>query len=106
MKSIIFALTFLLFASFFALEVAKVQAEPICVYSITFEDMNGNVVSKVRFVEGANLSNLEMPTAPNLDGYIFIGWSEELPKNMPGYSIIIEAVYVTSTSIVFQTKLG
>jgi hypothetical protein len=106
MKTIIFALTCLLFASFFALEVAKVQAEPICVYSITFEDMNGNVVSKVRFVEGANLSNYELPIAPNLEGYIFIGWSEALPKEMPGYSIILEAVYISSTSIVFQTKLG
>jgi hypothetical protein len=106
MKTIIIALTFLLFASFFALEVAKVQAEPISIYSITFEDLNGNVVSRARYVEGANLRDFELPTAPNLEGFIFIGWSEVLPNEMPGHSIILEAVYISATSIVFQTKLG
>lgn len=106
MKTIIISLAFLLFASFFALEVAKVQAEPISVYSITFEDMEGNQVSKVRFVEGADLSEFNLPIAPDLEGYIFVGWSHELPKEMPGYSIILEAVYISKTSIVFQTNLG
>ena len=106
MKIAIISLTFLLIASFFALEMTKLQAEPISIYTITFEDINGDTVEKVRFVEGADLSTFQMPIAPNIEGYVFIGWSIDLPDKMPNHSMIIEAVYMATTTIVINHQIG
>ncbi len=106
MKTIIISLLFMLAASFYFLEVSKLQAKEISIYSITFEDLHGNTVSKRHYAEGADLSLLELPVAPDLDGYLFIGWSISLPETMPGHSMIIEAIYMRTTSVTFKKSMG
>jgi hypothetical protein len=106
MKSIIIALLFMLIASFYFFEVSKLHAQDIAIYSITFEDLNGSSVSKYYFVEGADLSEVKCPEGFDIDGYIFVGWSISLPDKMPSNSMVIEAVYMKTTTIIYQHSIG
>lgn len=94
MKYIIMALTVMLAAMLFILEVSKTQATSIDIYEITFEDHQGNAVQSEYYAAGANLSNLALPEAPERAGYVFVGWSAELPETMPHANLVFVAIYM------------
>lgn len=97
MKLIMTTLTFLLIASIYVLMIQEVQAQTIEIYSITFESQDGRKIDSFRYVAGADLSKIELPEAPELEGYVFIGWSAPLPDTMPNHSVVYVAVYMQST---------
>lgn len=94
MKYIIMALTVMLAASLFLLEVSKTQATSIEIKEITFEDASGNVVHQEHIAAGASLEGYLLPEAPVRDGYVFVGWSGELPEFMPNADLVYVAVYL------------
>jgi len=96
MKYIIIILTVLLAASFYTLEVSKAYATNIEISQIIFEDHDGQVIYKEYVAAGANLSDFSLPTVENRSGYVFMGWSIELPEVMPNYNMIIVAQYMRS----------
>ena len=61
MKYIIMALTVMLAASLFLLEVSKTQATTIEIKEITFEDASGNVVHQEHIASGASLEGYLLP---------------------------------------------
>lgn len=94
MKFAIITLTLLLTSMIFILEVSKAHATHIEVYSIQFEDHEGDTVEKLYYAAGADLSDVELPEAPIREGYQFVGWSEVLPEHMPNAHLIYEPIYV------------
>lgn len=103
MKTIIIALTVLLIASIYILMFQEVQAQTVVIYSITCEDHEGNTIDSIRFAAGADLTQVELPDAPERDGYVFVGWSAALPKTMPQYSLVYVPVYMRATLTVYHT---
>lgn len=94
MKYMIIILTVLLAASLYILEVSKAYATSIEIYEIVFEDHDGQVIYREYVAAGADLSNFTLPEVQNRNGYVFMGWSIELPEVMPNYSIVIVAEYM------------
>jgi len=94
MKYIIIILTLMLAASLYILEVSKVYATPIEIYQVVFEDHDGKVIYKEYVSAGADLSDFMMPEVNSRSGYVFIGWSAELPEVMPSANIVIVAQYL------------
>jgi hypothetical protein len=94
MKYIIMALTVMLAAMLFVLEVSKTQATSVEIYEIVCEDHQGNVVKSEYFAAGANLNDFEFPAAPERVGYVFVGWSAELPKVMPYANLVYVPIYM------------
>jgi hypothetical protein len=103
MKIMITALTVLLVASIYILMFQEAQAQSVQIYSITCEDSEGNKLHSVRYAAGADLSELELPEAPAREGYVFIGWSAELPETMPNSSLVYVPIYMQTTLTVYQT---
>lgn len=97
MKYIIMTLTMLLAAMTFVLEVSKTHAITVDIQKISFEDHMGNVVYSEHFAAGADLSEFVLPDAPERPGYIFVGWSGELPEEMPHADLVYVAIYVEHT---------
>ncbi|MDY0075101.1 MAG: hypothetical protein WC992_01185 [Acholeplasmataceae bacterium] len=94
MKYVIMALTVMLAAMIFILEVSKAQATFIQIHQIVIEDHEGNVIYSEYFAEGADLKAFSLPEAPIRPGYTFIGWSADLPEEMPEHSIVIVPTYI------------
>lgn len=94
MKYMIMALTVMLAAMFFILEVTKTQATSVELNRVIFEDHHGNVVLSEYVAYGASLSNFELPVAPERDGYVFVGWSASLPEVMPNADLVFTPVYM------------
>ena len=94
MKYIIMALTVMLAAMFFVLEVSKAQATAVEIHQVMFEDHNGNVISSEYVAFGASLDHIELPEAPERLGYIFVGWSASLPESMPQADLVFTPIYV------------
>ncbi len=97
MKYIIMTLTMLLAAMTFVLEVSKTHATTVDIQEISFEDHLGNVVYSEHLAAGANLSDFVLPEGPERPGYLFVGWSGELPDEMPNADLIYVAVYIEQT---------
>ena len=97
MKYIILTLTMLLAAMTFVLEVSQTYATHIDIQKISFEDHLGNVVYSEHIVAGADLSDFVLPEAPERPGYLFVGWSGELPDEMPYANLVYVAIYVEQT---------
>jgi hypothetical protein len=102
MKALITALTVLLVASIYILMFQEAQAQSVQIYSITCEDSKGNKIQSVRFAAGADLSKVELPSAPEREGYMFIGWSAELPETMPNNSLVYVPIYMQTTLTIHQ----
>ena len=94
MKYIIITLTMLLAAMTFVLEVSKTHATSVDIQKVSFEDHLGNVIYSEHVVAGADLSDLKLPEAPDRPGYIFVGWSGELPHEMPHADLVYIAIYM------------
>lgn len=94
MKYFILTLTMLLAAMTFVLEVSKTHATTVDIQKISFEDHLGNVVYSEHITAGADLSNFILPEGPVRVGYLFIGWSGELPDDMPHADLVYVAMYV------------
>lgn len=94
MKYIIMALTVMLAAMIFILEVSKTQATSVELNKVVFEDHNGNVVLSEYVAYGASLSGFELPEAPLRVGYVFVAWSAELPEHMPNADLVFTPVYM------------
>jgi hypothetical protein len=94
MKYIIILLTVLLAASLYTLEVSKAYATSIEIYEIVFEDHDGQIIYREYVAAGADLSNFDLPVVENRSGYLFMGWSIELPDTMPNYNMVIVAQYM------------
>ncbi len=103
MKAIITALTVMLVASIYILMFQEVQAQTVEIYSITCEDHEGNKLQSVRFAAGADLSEVDLPDAPARDGFIFVGWSAELPDKMPNNSLVYVPIYMQASLTIYQT---
>ena len=74
--------------------ISEAKATTLEIHEIVYEDHNGNAVHTDYYVTGADLSDYEAPEAPQRQGYVFIGWSYELPNEMPDADIIISASYM------------
>lgn len=103
MKKAIVILAVLLSAMMFTLEVTKVQANSIQLNKLEFVTPDQEVVYSRYFEVGANLSELDIPDAPDKEGYIFVGWSIEKPETMPNYHMRIEAQYMKNQVVVHKT---
>ncbi len=103
MKAMITALTVLLVASIYILMFQEAQAQSVQIYSITYEDSDGNKLHSVRYAAGADLSEVELPEAPEREGYVFIGWSAELPEIMPNSSLVYVPIYMQTSLTVYHT---
>ncbi len=85
--------------STFAIEVVDASTEPEDPseptpneYTVTFVDMNGEVIDTVTVVEGGAAT---APTAPTVAGYDFTGWDKAF-DNVTG-DITVKAVYTVKT---------
>lgn len=94
MKYMIMALTVMLAAMLFVLEVTKTHALAVNIYEITCEDHQGNVIYSEYFAAGADLESFEFPDAPVRNGYVFVGWSAVLPETMPEANLIFVPIYM------------
>jgi hypothetical protein len=94
MKLLIMTLTILLAASVYFLQVTETQATSINIHVLVFEGHDGSIVEKAYFAHGADLSEYELPEAPERQGYVFVSWSGELPKEMPDADLYFVAVYM------------
>lgn len=103
MKKAIVILAVLLSAMMFTLEVSKVQANSIKLNRLEFVVSETDVVYAHYFESGADLSGVELPEAPEKDGYIFVGWSIDLPDQMPNNNIVIHAQYMITQVVVYKT---
>ncbi|MCD4826321.1 MAG: InlB B-repeat-containing protein [Acholeplasmataceae bacterium] len=103
MKKAIVILAVLLSAMMFTLEVSKVQANPIKLNRIEFVDSDMEVVYAHYFEVGSDLSDVVLPDAPEKEGYTFVGWSIELPDEMPDYNMVIHAQYMVTQVVVHKT---
>ena len=59
-------------------------------YSITFNTDGGTKIQSI--IQDYNTEIIE-PDNPIKEGYNFIGWDKEIPKNMPAYNIILTALW-------------
>ena len=103
MKYLIIILTVLLAASLYTLEVSKAYATNIEIYEIIFEDYDGDVIYREYVAAGADLSNFVLPEAESRNGYLFMGWSAELPEVMPFANLVIVAEYMQAEMRVTAT---
>lgn len=105
MKKTIIILAVLFSAMLFTLEVSKVQANPIKLNKLEFVTYDMDLVYGNYFETGADLSQLEIPDPPQKEGYIFVGWSIEIPETMPDYNMRIFAQYMIAQVVVYE-KIG
>jgi hypothetical protein len=90
----IMALLIMLSAMIFILEVSMTRAASIDLNRVMFEDYQGNVIASDYFAAGASLENIELPTPPQREGYVFISWSAELPVTMPDADLVFTPIYM------------
>ena len=100
MKRIIIILTVVLAGMIFNLEASKLSAYETNEKMIEFVTFDSDVVYRAYYAPGTDLTKLEIPDAPEKDGYIFIGWSIEIPEEMPNYHMRIHAKYIQSEVII------
>ncbi len=94
MKYIIMALTVMLAAMLFILEVSKTQAASVDIHKIIFEDHHGYVITSEYVTSGSSLVHFDMPQPPHRDGYVFLRWSGELPETMPQSDLVLTPIYM------------
>ena len=94
MKTIIMILTLLLVGMMYTLQISQTQATSLHLHEITFAESDGQVLYSEFFVEGAKLINVEFPSAPEKEGYVFVGWSYDLALGMPDYNLIVYPQYM------------
>lgn len=94
MKYIIMALTVMLAAMLFILEVSKAEAIAVEIHQVMFEDHNGNVISSEYVAYGATLDHITLPEAPERLGYVFFGWSASFPETMPQADLVFTPIYM------------
>jgi tRNA A37 threonylcarbamoyladenosine biosynthesis protein TsaE len=102
MKKIIVILAVILSAMMFTLEVSKLHANSVELKMLEFVTHDQDVVFRDYFEPGTDLTDLEIPDAPDKDGFIFVGWSVEIPEEMPNYHVRIEAQYMRSEVVVHE----
>ncbi len=100
MRAIIIALTFLMISAVYMLEVSMAQAHSLTIHEITYVDQDNQVIHKDYFATGADLSDYDLPEAPERAGYVFVGWSFEVPKHMPDADLIVHAQYIQNVVII------
>lgn len=94
MKSIIMILTILLIAVTYTLSISQTQATSMHMHELSFADIDGQIIHSETFVEGADLSDYQLPDAPAKEGYIFLGWSYDFSEAMPAADIIVYPEYL------------
>ena len=87
----------------FILEVSKLQANSVELKTLEFVTTDQDVVFRDYFEVGTDLSELNIPDAPDKDGYIFVGWSADAPNTMPNYHVRIIAQYMQANASVRET---
>lgn len=65
-------------------------------YEVTFLDINNNVISKYMVEKGASIIP---PTAPIVDGFEFVGWSQE--TNNIKSNIIVKSIYKSIVTVYY-----
>ena len=100
MRALITGLTFLMIASVYMLEVSMTQAQALAIHQITYVDENDQVVHRDYYAAGTDLSDYQLPEAPERMGYVFVGWSFEIPDKMPNADLIVHAQYVKNVVII------
>jgi uncharacterized repeat protein (TIGR02543 family) len=63
---------------------------PVDTYFITFDSNGGTPVGSMEKAYGDPITP---PPAPTRDGYVFIGWTPELPTYMPNYDFTVTATW-------------
>ena len=94
MKLMIMALLIMLASMIFILEVSMTNAASVDLNKVMFEDYRGNVIQSDYVAVGASLEDLELPNAPDREGYVFISWSAELPEVMPNADLVFTPIYM------------
>lgn len=64
------------------------------VYSVSFVNPDGTVMSEQTYSFGDSLDGLEYPSNPQLSGHIFVKWNGLVPETMPSKNIVLEAEFV------------
>lgn len=103
MRAIIIGLTFLMISAVYMLEVSMAQAHSLTIYDITYLDEDDRVIHKDYFAVGSDLSDYVLPQAPEREGYVFIGWSFEVPDEMPDSDIVVHAQYVRNVLVIHNS---
>ncbi len=103
MKSIIMLLTLLLVGMMYTLQISQTQATSIHIHEISFADSEGQVIHSESFVEGANLLDIDLPEAPEKEGFVFVNWSYDLSLGMPDFDIVVYPEYMHSEYLVVTT---
>ncbi|PKK97065.1 MAG: hypothetical protein CVV58_03190 [Tenericutes bacterium HGW-Tenericutes-3] len=103
MKSIVMVLTLLVVAMMYTLQISQTQATSLHLHEITFADTNGDVIHTERFAEGSFFLEVNMPEAPEREGFVFVGWSYDFSKSMPNFDMIVYPQYMHSEFLVVTT---
>ncbi len=72
------------------------EAETDKEYTISFDTDGGSEIAPITLLYG---SKITPPAAPQKDGYVFIGWSSEIPETMPALNQTFVAKYKKITGI-------
>lgn len=70
-------------------------------YTLTFLDFDGTTITSGPVASGTSIT---APTAPEHDGYEFIGWDPEVPATMPGIASTYTAKYYKIPDVVKSFK--
>jgi len=73
-------------------------------YDIVFKDYDDTTIETMAFDYDADLSDINLPSDPEREGYTFNGWDMVVPDNMPSNDIIISATY-TKEQVVDEDAL-
>lgn len=71
-------------------------------YSLIILDFFGDELFNESYEYGADLSRFELPSAPDIEGYTFIGWDVEILNKMPAEDIVIHALYKNNFEILSE----
>lgn len=72
------------------------------IYSVVYQDKDGNVVEQFNFEYGADTTHTA-PEGPAKEYYDFIGWIGVIPNTMPAGNIIITPAYAKRIGVVYVT---
>ena len=73
-------------------------------YTITFDTDGGSEIGSI--TQDYNTA-INTPSVPTKDGYVFVGWDQEIPTIMPAKNMTITALWAANKySIIFDTDGG
>ena len=81
--------------------VVSLEAPEVVVYTVIFKDYNGNIIFEAIYNYG---DVVEVPADPSRDGYVFIGWDNEVVDCVA--DAVYTAQYVAEGTIKYEEANG